>query len=349
LTAAVELPAARYPKPEQATQFYQQVVERVQALPGVVNASAIMPLPVSNSIFRTSLDFEAREYPQGEKPRTMFRSVSLNYFDTMKIELLNGRDFTKHDTASTQTVAIVNEAFVRAYFPDENPIGKRVKPGVSLTNETPWREIVGVVRNVKHRSQKHDYDPELYVPHAQLPMWGMALVVRTEGDPKAVARALQAEATSIDKDIPVYRLKTMDQYLGTAMAKPRFNALLLGMFGVLALLLTAIGLYGVIAYSVAQRTQEIGIRVALGAQSTDVMKMVVRQGMVLTLAGLAVGIASAFYLTRLLSAMLYGISATDKGTFVSTALILLGVALAASFIPARRAARVDPIIALRDE
>ncbi len=349
VTASIELPDARYPKPEQIAQFYQQLMERVQNTPGVTSASAVMPQPLSGNVFRTSVEFEGRTYPQGEMPRTMFRANLLNYFDTMKIQLVNGRDFTNQDTSKSKLVAIINEAFVRAYFPDENPIGKLVKPGVSLSKETPWREIVGVVKDVKHLTLRRDYDPELYVPHVQLPITSMGLVVRTDGDPKAIAKLIQSEVNALDKDVPVYNVKTLNQYLGIAIAQPRFNAMLIGMFGLLALTLTAIGLYGVIAYSVAQRTQEIGIRMALGAQATDVMKMIVRQGMVLTGIGLAVGVAGAFYLTQLISTMLYGISATDRMTFIYAALILIGVALIASLVPARRATKTDPLVALRYE
>lgn len=349
VTASVELPDARYPKPEQIAQFYQQLLERVQATPGVTNASAIMPQPLSGNVFRTSVEFEGRTFAPGETPRTMFRANLLNYFDTMKIQMVNGRDFTKQDTDKSQMVCVVNEAFVKAYFPDENPIGKRVKPGISVTKETPWREIVGVVQNVKHLTLQRDFDPELYVPHTQVPLNSMGLVVRTDGDPKGMAKIIQAEVNALDKDVPVYNVKTMNQYLGSAIAQPRFNALLIGMFGLLALTLTAIGLYGVIAYSVAQRTQEIGIRMALGAQTTDVLKMVVRQGMILTCIGLVAGVAGAFYLTKLISTMLYNVSPTDRMTFLYAAAILLGVALIASFVPARRASRVNPVIALRDE
>ena len=349
MTAEVELPGARYPKPQQAAQFYKQLVERLQGIPGVVKASAVMPQPLSGNMYRTGVEFEGREYPQGEKPRTMFRTNSLDYIDTMKIGLVSGRDFTEHDTETSQMVALVNEAFVKAYFPDENPIGKRVKPGISMGGEPPWREIVGVVKDVKHLTPKRDYDPELYVPHPQAAFGSMGLVIRTQGDPRAFAKAIQAEVSALDKDIPVYRVKTFDQYLGTAIAQPRFNALLLGMFGLLALLLTAIGLYGVMAYSVAQRTQEIGIRMALGAQVGDVLKMVLRQGLILTGIGLTAGLTGAFFLTQLLTKLLYGIGTTDPVTFVVTSVILTGVALLACLVPARRATKVDPMIALRYE
>ncbi len=350
LTAAVDLPTARYPKPEQAAEFYKRLVERLAALPGVEKASAITPLPLSNGQFRTGVNFEGRTFAQGEVPKTQFRVASLDYFDTLKIQMVSGRDFTEHDNDKSPYVAIVNETFVKNYFPDENPIGKRVKPGVSMSEETPWREIIGVVKDVRYsQSLKRDLDPELYVPHAQCQFGFMGLVVRTTGEPQALAKALQAEVNALDRDIPLSNVKTLDQYLGIAIAQPRFNALLLGMFGGLALLLTAIGLYSVIAYSVAQRTQEIGIRLALGAQTSNVLRMVVGQGLVLTLIGLGIGVAGAYYLTRLLATLLYGIQPTDFMTFLVTCIILTGVALVACLVPARRATKVDPMVALRYE
>jgi putative ABC transport system permease protein len=348
LTAEIELPDARYPKPHQAAQFYKQLLERVQNTPGVVNASAIMPQPLSGSIFRTTVEFQGRSYGHGDEPRSMFRTIALDYLDTLKIGLVEGRDFTEQDTEKSQRVALVNEAFVKAYFPDESPLGKMVKPGVSVDDEeTPWRQIVGVVKDVKHRAPGRDFDPELYVPHTQAAFNTMSLVIRTQGDSQAIARILQSEVSNLDKDIPVYRLKMLEQYLGTVIAQPKFNALLLGMFGVLALILTAIGLYGVIAYSVAQRTQEIGIRMALGAQTQDVLKMILRQGLMLTAMGLAMGLVGSYFLTHLLTKLLYGIGSNDPWTFAVTSLILTAVALAACFVPARRASRTDPMIALR--
>jgi putative ABC transport system permease protein len=348
LTAEVELPEIRYPKPHQAAQFYKQLLERVHSTPGVVNASAIMPQPLSGNSIRTVVEFQGRSYGRGDEPRTMFRTIALDYLDTMNIGLVDGRDFTEQDTEKSQQVALVNESFVKAYFPDENPLGKFVKPGVSVgAGDAPWRQIIGVVKDVKHRTPGRDFDPELYVPHTQAAFTSMSLVIRTEGDPQAIARILQSEVSNLDKDIPVYRLKMLEQYLGTAIAQPRFNALLLGMFGVLALILTAIGLYGVITYSVAQRTQEIGIRMALGAQTADVLKMVLRQGLTLTVMGLVIGLMGSYFLTHLLTKLLYGIGSNDPLTFAITALILTGVALAACFVPARRASRTDPMIALR--
>ena len=245
---------------------------------------------------------------------------------------------------------IVNETYAKRHFPNENPIGKHVKPGISVTDDPVWREIVGVVKDVKHnQSLSRDYEPEYYMPHAQIPLGSMSLVLRASNDPRGLAGAIQREVQALDKDIPVYRIKTLEQYLGVAVAQPKFNALLLALFAGLALLLTAIGLYGVMAYSVIQRTQEIGIRIALGAQTGNVLKMVLRQGLKLTAIGLALGLAAAYALTRYMQSMLFGVKATDPATFAAIALLLIAVAIVACWIPARRATKVDPMVALRSE
>jgi putative ABC transport system permease protein len=352
LTARIELPAARYPKPEQAASYYQALLERVKALPGVEAVSAVVPLPLSGSGFSISFDIEGRNIPERDQPGSHFRAISHDYFNAMKIPLLAGRAFTERDNTQSPGVVIINETFAKRHFPNENPIGKHVKPDISLVGqgEPVWREIVGVVNDVKHRrSLSRDYDPEYYVPHAQMPIGGMNLVVRATNDPRSLARSIQQEVRSLDRDIPVYQIKTLDQYLGVAVAQPKFNALLLSLFAGLALLLTAIGLYGVMAYAVIQRAQEIGIRIALGARAGDVLKMVLRHGLKLTTLGLSIGLVAAYALTRYMQSLLFGVRATDPLTFAAIALLLTAVALAACWIPARRATKVDPIVALRRE
>jgi putative ABC transport system permease protein len=350
LTATVELPDARYPKPELAAAFYQTLLDRVKAMPGVEAVSAVVPQPLSGDTMMISFDIEGRNIPKGERPVSHFRSISLDYFSVMKIPLLAGRAFTERDDAHSPGVVIVNETFAKRHFPNENPISKHVKPGIALEGEPVWREIVGVVKDVKHRqSLGRDYEPEYYLPHAQMPINSMNLIVRTTNDPRSLARSLQHEVQSLDRDIPVFRIKTLEQYLGVAVAQPKFNALLLGLFAGLALLLTAIGLYGVMAYSVIQRAQEIGIRIALGAQTGDVLKMVLRQGLKLTALGLLIGLAAAYALTRYMQSLLFGVKATDPWTFAAIALLLVAVALLACWVPARRATKVDPMVALRCE
>jgi putative ABC transport system permease protein len=350
LTATVELPDARYPKPEQAASFYRTLLDRVRAMPGVEAVSAVVPQPLSGDTMTLSFDIEGRNIPKGERPSSHFRSISLDYFSVMKIPLLAGRAFTERDDSHSPGVVIVNETFAKRHFPNESPIGKHVKPGYSLEGEPVWREIVGVVKDVKHRqSLGRDYEPEYYLPHAQMPINSMNLVVRATNDPRSLARGIQREVQLLDRDIPVFRIKTLEQYLGVAVAQPKFNALLLSLFAGLALLLTAIGLYGVMAYSVVQRAQEIGLRIALGAQTGDVLKMVLRQGLKLTALGLGIGLATAFALTRYMQSLLFGVKAADPLTFAAIALLLIAVALVACWIPARRATKVDPMIALRCE
>ena len=350
LTATVELPDARYPKPEQAAAFYQTLLDRVKAMPGVEAVSAVVPQPLSGDMMMISFDIEGRNIPKGERPVSHFRSISLDYFSVMKIPLLAGRAFTERDDAHGPGVVIVNETFAKRHFPNESPIGKHVKPGIALEGEPIWREIVGVVKDVKHRqSLSRDYEPEYYLPHAQMPINNMNLVVRATNDPRSLAGAIQHEVQSLDRDIPVYRIKTLEQYLGVAVSQPKFNALLLSLFAGLALLLTAIGLYGVMAYSVVQRAQEIGIRIALGARTGDVLKMVLRQGLKLTALGLLIGLAAAYALTRYMQSLLFGVRAADPLTFAAIALLLIAAALLACWIPARRATKVDPMVALRCE
>ncbi|MFN8001537.1 MAG: ABC transporter permease [Acidobacteriota bacterium] len=350
LTAAVEIPDTHYPKQEQAAVFFGNLLEKVRALPGVESASAITPLPLSGDSFSISFEVAGRNVPKSEEPSANFRVVSDNYFETMNIPLVSGRSFTPRDDAKSLPVMIVNEAFVQKHFPGENPLGKSLKPGISLGGGKKWREIVGVVRNVRHRqSLSRDFEPEYYLPHAQMAFTYMNLVLRTSNDPRGLAGAIQHEVSSLDKDVPVYRIKTMAQYLGLAVAQPKFNALLLSLFAGLALLLTAIGLYGVMAYSVVQRTQEIGVRIALGAQTGDVLQMVLRQGMKLTLVGLGIGLGAALAMMRLMKSLLYGVSTTDPATFVVIILLLAGVSLIACYLPARRATKVDPLVALRYE
>lgn len=352
LTASVDLPGVRYPEPEQGANFFRQVLERVRTLPGVTSASGIIPLPLSGNNFSVSLRVEGQTYEHGEEPDTALRVVGLDYFQTMKIPFVNGRDFTLRDDRKSTPVVIINETFAKRFFPGEDPIGKRVKPGISVDEDKPpLREIVGVVKDVRHKQELgKESGPEFYLPHAQAPFGGLTLVVRTDGDPRALARPVQGVIAEIDKDIPLYDIKTFDQHLGKAVASPQFSAFLLGLFAVVALVLTAVGLYGVMAYSVAQRTHEIGIRVALGAQQGQVMRMVIRQGVILAGVGVVLGLVGAFGLTKvLLATMLYGVSALDPLTFVFVVLLLFGVALVACLIPARRATKVDPMVALRYE
>jgi putative ABC transport system permease protein len=272
--------------------------------------------------------------------------VSPGYLQALGIPLLSGRPFDEQDKADAPPVVIVNETFARHYWPNGEAVGKRIRTG---DEKNPWRTVVGVVADVKQYGLDTPSTLQLYLPHQQSPSQQMVLVVRTKGDPLSQVAAVRNEVWAVDKDQPVYNIRTMEQLMSKSVAQRRFNMLLLGIFAAVAMALAAIGLYGVMAYAVTQRTHEIGIRMALGAQARDVLKMVVGQGMILTLAGVGIGLVAAFALTRVISSLLFGVSATDPVTFGSIALLLTVVAFLACYIPARKAAKVDPMVALRYE
>jgi putative ABC transport system permease protein len=281
---------------------------------------------------------------------TSLRDITPNYFSTMRIPLLQGRDFDARDEAKSTPVVIINEALARQTFPGENPIGKHIKPGISVgPGEAAMREIIGVVGNVKFSDLASEWLPESYVPVAQLPFGSMTLVVRSTQDAHAVVKMMTETVQSMDPDMPAYAPKTVAEYLEGTLSVPRFNTVLLALFAGLAMLLTAVGLYGVISYSVAQRTHEIGIRMALGAKPQDMMRLIVGQGMKLGLIGVGIGFAVAIALTHFLSSMLFGVSSTDPVSFAGVICLLMVVVLVACYVPARRAMRVDPMIALRHE
>jgi putative ABC transport system permease protein len=350
-TAAIALPEVAYPKPERMAIFQDQLLTRIRALPGVRSASSVFPLPLSGSNVTTSFDREEHPKPEGQRDTSPLRIVGSNYFQTMGVSLVRGRLFNESDRFQGKPVIIINERFAEKFFPNENPIGKRIQPGISLTDEDgPMREIVGVVTNVKHQSLRLDFTPEMYVPGTQFPIGLMSLVVRAQTSrPAALTGAIRNALAQIDPGVPLTRVKMFDEYLAQSLARPRFNALLLSIFAGVALLLTAIGIYGVMAYSVAQRRQEIGIRMALGAQRGDVLRLVVGGGMKLTAAGVLIGVTAAYALTRFLGNLLYGVPAFDGLTFGAVALLLGAIALLACWLPAHRAAGVNPVTALHTE
>jgi putative ABC transport system permease protein len=349
LSFSLGLPEVKYTTQKQI-DFFNELVSRIESLPGVQAASAVMPLPLSSDRIRITFETEGRSIPRGELPASDYRAVALNYFRTMGIPLLKGRDFDERDNRQSTPVIVVNEDFAQKYFPGDDPIGKHIKPGISNGEDKPiWREIVGIVGSVRHLSLSAEPTPEYYVPHTQLPFDSMTVVARTEGDPRTLISAVQREVRAVDSDLPVYNINPLEEYVAASVAQPRFNTLLLAIFAGIALVLTAVGLFGVMSYTVTQRTHEIGIRMALGAAQTDVLKMVVRQGMTLVGIGMVAGLAGAYFLTQLMTSMLFGIGATDPLTFVAISVVLAIVALGACFVPARRATRVDPMVALRYE
>jgi putative ABC transport system permease protein len=332
--------------------FFRGVVARLRVLPGVISASAVASLPLTGDNIASSIEIEGEPTPVGSRPQADFNAVEPNYFRTLGIALVAGRDFTEQDDSKSGPVVIVNHALARRFFPNQNPIGKHVRPGIGNgygPGEPPMREIVGVIGDVKQSGLDAQAAPEVYAPLAQSPFGTMFLVVRTVNDPRGMVEPARRQVASLDKTVPIYHVQTLDQYFAQSAAGARFIALLLGGFAGLALLLACLGIYGVISYVVVQRTHEIGIRMAMGAQKEDVLRMVIGQGLAPALAGLAIGIAAALRLTRLLSSLLYGVAPGDPLTFIAVALILTGVALMASYIPARRATKVDPMVALRYE
>src|SRR5215813_5196446 len=343
------LPEGQGPRPQRLADFYRQVEERLKSLPGVTGVSVASALPLSGGASSTGLKIEGRPEEVGRPPMGQIHSVGVDYFRTMGIPLRQGREFTAHDDLNAPPVLIVNEKIARRLFPNENPIGKRIEPSFSSAGETRMREIVGVVGDTRHTGPRTEADLEIYFSAAQMPMEAMSVVMRSVGDPSELANAARAELKSLNKDAPVFRFRTLDEYFSRTLAAPRFNTLLVSLFAFVALILTAVGLYGVIACAVSQRAHEKGVRMALGAQAKDVLTMVVKQGMALALSGVAIGLGASVALTRLMKDLLFEVSPTDPPTLSLIALLLTVVALLACYIPARRAMKVDPLVALRYE
>ena len=345
----MDLPGVRYGKPEQSAQFFRELLRRLNETPGVVSASGTMPLPFSDNHIRSSFQIEGRPVPKSDEPRALFSSVGLGYFETMRIPLIAGRTFTASDSRTSAPVLIISQSLARRFFPNENPIGKHIQPGASENNKQVMREVVGVVGDVLHRQLWSAPDPEVYVPYDQVAMGGMTIVVRSDGDPRALLPAVRQQVKQLDAELPLYGVHTLEDYISGSVAQRRFTALLLGIFAAVAMLLAAVGLYGVMSYSVTQRTHEIGVRVALGAEAADVLRLVVGQGLRLTVLGVVLGWLGALGAARFLSSLLFGVAADDFATFAAVATLFLAVALVACYLPARRAMRVDPLVALRYE
>jgi putative ABC transport system permease protein len=352
LTARISLPATQYRDDARVENFYSQLLERVRALPGVQSASLISALPLSGAATRDPFSIEGRPWqPHGASgiPQVAdFQAVGAGYFRAMGIPLLKGRDFSDHDTKDAPPAAIVNQTLVRGFWPDRDPIGQHIMLGAPRPG-VPWLTIVGVASDVRTAGLESAPIPQIYVLQQQHPVRSMLLVMRiSPGAPDPIAGVRNITQT-LDPSRPIYGVATMGDILMQSIASRRYTATLLGFFAFLAVVLAAIGIYGVISYSVAQRTQEMGVRMALGAQRAAVLLLVVGQGFRLTLMGVGIGILGALALTRLLGSLLYGLKPTDPITYVAVSLILSAVALLASYIPAQRAAKVDPMVALRYE
>ena len=349
LTFKIDLPFARYPVKDQAV-FFERALARLNQLPGVRSVSAVLPLPLDGDEIDTLFAVDGQPTSHADEPRTNYSWVEPGYFQTVGIPLRQGRDFSVRDSLESTPVVIINETLARLYFPGRDPLGKRIQPGVGNGYPSPpMRQIVGVVRDIRQNGLTVQPGPQVYVPRAQSPLGSMIVVLNTKVAPSSVAEIARQEVASVDKDVPIYAVRTFDHYFSKSVGEPHFLSTLLAIFAALALVLATIGLYGVISYSTAQRTHEIGVRMALGARRHDVLVLVLRQGLRLALIGVAIGILGSLGVTRLLSSLLYGVHPSDLSTFALVSLGLMFVALLACYIPARRATRVDPMVALRYE
>ncbi|MGH9970956.1 MAG: ABC transporter permease [Pyrinomonadaceae bacterium] len=350
LTLRLALPQAKYQKPQLQRAFFDELIGKVEGLPGVKSLGLVNFLPLSGSGNRRNISVEGKP----ENPINVeFRLSNPQYFSAMGIELSKGRYFDEHDRENTTYVTVVNEAFTRTFLPGEDPLGKRIKMG-GLNSPFRWLSVVGVIKDIKHQGLDVDARPEMYIPYLQppLPDWNvqsMFLAVRTDHEPQSLIGAMRGAVHEIDAEQPIYGVATMQQSLTESVAPRRFNMLLIAAFSALALLLASIGIYGVVSYSVTQRIREFGIRMALGARTFDVLKLVIKSGMALTFIGIAIGLGTALALTRLMTTLLFGVAPTDAATFAAVSILLVLVALLACYLPARRAAKVDPLVALRYE
>ena len=338
-----------YSEEIQRVNFYQRLWERIRRLPGVEAAGGVSVLPLAGGIGWGGITIEGYDAASGQNMiQADQRIASVGYFETMKIPLLRGRFFTEQDRKEAEQVVVIDENMARTYWPDADPLGKRMKRG-SADSKAPWLTVVGVVGNVKQYALDTDSRVAFYSPHLQTPASAMYVVVRTTTDPASLTAAVTGEVRALEPNAPVYDVKPMEQWLSESLARRRFSMLMLGLFAVVAMLLAAVGIYGVMSYTVEERTREIGIRVALGARTRDVLNLVVRRGIALAAVGVSIGLVGAIALTRVMASLLFGVGATDPLTFALIALLLMLVALLACWIPARRATKVDPMIALRYE
>jgi putative ABC transport system permease protein len=352
LTMRLDFPSFEFKTQEESVNFVRQLLVQTRALPGVENATAALFAPLGGG--RGEMEFTPPGAPESQKMRADFSAVTPGYFDSLGIPIIAGRDFTGQDQKNSTPVYIVNQALARRVFGNESPIGKRLSQGKDKNKNTIWAMIVGEVADTRDQGASLASQPEIYNPYEQYaqgenPGGGVSLIVHTKTDPASLAQAVKQRVWSLEKDQPVTDVKTMDELLAQSNTNSRSQTFLLGAFGALGLLLAIVGIYGVISYSVTQRTHEIGIRMALGAEPGQAMRLILAHGLKLALIGVAIGVGASLALTRFMSSLLFGVSATDPLTFVGVAILLAIVALAASYIPARRAMKVDPTVALRYE
>jgi putative ABC transport system permease protein len=349
LTVGLFLPGTKYKEGPQVVAFYKELLSKAESLPGVVSAGAIdtLPLDVGGNVLGFAIEGRPPQQPGDDTPDAEHRVVSEDYFRTMGIPLLRGRLFEGQDGPNAPQAIVINETMANRYFPGEDPLGKRINLGDP--QDTPWLTIVGIVRDTRHEALSEEPYSQMYAVHTQAPRRSLALVVRTSGDPMSLVSAIRSRIADMDRDLPLSNMRTMDQILSESILRPRFNMLLITIFAVVAMVLASVGIYGVISYSVSQRTHEIGVRIALGAQPRDIFRIVVGQGLKLAITGVGAGLVVAFALTRVMVSLLYGVEATDPLTFAAISAVLTSIVIMASYIPARRATKVDPMISLRYE
>ncbi len=347
LSMEVSLPLAKYPRGKPVTDFYSEIIRRVQTLPGVEAAALTSILPLSGTNSDSSFAIEGRD-PTQEKvyPDEEIRSVTENYFKVLKVPLVQGRFFDERDTADAPQVVIVNQSFARKWFPNQEAVGKKITFSDPRKPDPKWITIVGLVGDMRHRGLDVEAKPEYYLPHPQNPYRGMILAVRSKQDPRSLAESIRREIRRLDPELPAANVRTLENVAADSIAPRRLSVVLIGVFAAVALVLASVGIYGVMSFLVVQRTHEIGVRMALGAQRADVLRLVVGHGMRLVLIGSVLGLVMALLSTRALSAMLYRVGAFDLTTFAGVTIALALVALLASYIPALRATRADPMIAL---
>ncbi len=343
------LPSAKYPKPENSIEFFKQAIERIALVPGVKAVGITSVLPLSNNFDGRSLVVEDHPRPEGEEMSGDLYVATPGYLRAMEISLLKGRPITDQDTKDTPQIALINQTMATQLWPNDDPVGKRIKFPGNEKNPQPWRTVIGIVNDVSQYSLDHKPPMQIYLPHAQFPNSFVTFVIKTTGDPASYTAAVRNQILSVDRDQAVFKITTLEELTGESILLRRFFMMLLSAFAVTALVLAAVGIYGVMSYVVTQRTHEIGIRMALGAQLRDVRKMVLHGGMKLTVLGIAIGLAGSFALTRLVSSLLFEVSTTDATTFSAMSVALMFIALMGCYLPARRATRVDPLEALRGE
>jgi putative ABC transport system permease protein len=348
LTMKVGLPARKYDSPAKVLAFFRQAVAEMQRLPGVETAGATSFLPFAAPHSGTLVEIDGRpKLPAGQGLSTGVIVTDKDFFRTMQIPLKKGRLYSDQEASEMRHVVVVNEAFARKNLPNEDPLGKRLV--IYMKDDNPPCEIIGVVGDSKHGSLTDDTQPIAYWPHPELTYSSMSFVIRTRTDAASIASSARGVIRALDADQPVADMRTMEDWIGRSVAQQRFNTLLLTVFAAVAVLLAAVGIYGVMAHSVALRTREIGVRMALGAKGNDVLQLIVKRGMILALTGMAIGLVASLALTRLMKSLLFGVTATDALTFTTVPVLLAGIAFLACLLPAWRAAKVDPTVSLRYE